>query len=200
MRSMNIIKVIKIHFVVFSCLSMLYMKFFNETANISCRMWHCFWTKQCHILASWITGKIQHFTKINFYYIGYRGRYFPTSTMSFSVWSKKLGPKFWTLSKMLRLCSYLVCENNSSKGFITPNMSKIGAFLTKSQNFGPRSKNLKNAPILLIFGVMNSVLESFSHTKYEQNRSIFDNVQIFGPNFFEDTEKDPSKFLICCSK
>ena len=56
-------------------------------------------------------------------------------------------------------------------------MSNIGAFLTKSQKFGPRSKNLKDAPILLIFGAIKSFHELFSHTKYEHNRSIFDNVQ-----------------------
>ena len=31
---------------------------------------------------------------------------------------------------MLRFCSYLVCKNNSWIGFITPNLSKIGAFLS----------------------------------------------------------------------
>ena len=41
---------------------------------------------------------------------------------------------------MLRFCSYLVCKNDSLKEFISPNMSQIGAFLTKSQKFGPRSK------------------------------------------------------------
>ena len=61
-------------------------------------------------------------------------------------------------------------------------------------------KMLKNAPILLKFGVMNSFHELFSHTKYEQNRSIFDLFENFGPNYFADTEKCPSKFLICCSK
>ena len=58
----------------------------------------------------------------------------------------------------------------------------------------------KNAPILLIFGVMNSFPESFLHTKYEQNRSTFDNAQNFEPNFFDNTEKGQSKFLICCLK
>ena len=70
----------------------------------------------------------------------------------------------------------------------------------KSQNFGPRSKNLKNAPILLIFGVIKPFDELFLHTKYEHNRSIFDNVQNFGPNFFDNTEKRRPKFLICCYK
>ena len=48
---------------------------------------------------------------------------------------------------------------------------------------------VKNALILLIFGVMNSFHESFLHTKYEQNRSTFDNAQNFEPNFFDNTEK-----------
>ena len=58
----------------------------------------------------------------------------------------------------------------------------------------------KNAPIWLKFGVMNPIHELFLHTKYEQNRSIFDLFENFGPNYFADTEKLPSKFLICCSK
>ena len=33
---------------------------------------------------------------------------------------------------------------------------------------------VKNAPIMLIFGVSNSFGESISHVKYEQNRSIFE--------------------------
>ena len=61
-------------------------------------------------------------------------------------------------------------------------------------------KIVKNAPILLIFGVIKSFHELFSHTKYEHNRSIFDNVQNFGPNFFDDTEKPNPKFLILCYK
>ena len=48
---------------------------------------------------------------------------------------------------------------------------------------------VKNALILLIFSVMNSFLESFLYTKYEQNRSTFDDAQNFGPNFFDNTEK-----------
>ena len=165
---------------------------------------------------------------------------------TFSVSSKKLGPKFWTLSKMLQYCSYLVCENNSWKEFITPNMSKIGAFLTMSKIYNPillkiRKKSrlnfwyvainrqiylfqatyrkfrgdffrivkkigskildiVKNAPILLIFGVWKRLKKRIHHTKYEQNWSMFDNVKNFGPYFFDDTEKVPSKFLICCFK
>ena len=48
-----------------------------------------------------------------------------------------LHPKFWELSKMLRLCSYFVYKINSWKEFITPNMSTIGAFLTLSKNLYP---------------------------------------------------------------
>ena len=40
----------------------------------------------------------------------------------------------------------------------------------------------------------------FLHNKYQQNRSIFDDAQNFGPNFFDNTEKGQSKFLICCLK
>ena len=56
--------------------------------------------------------------------------------LPFSVLSKKLGSKFWALTKVLWFCSYLVCKNNSRKEFITSNMSKIGAFLTRSKNLG----------------------------------------------------------------
>ena len=69
------------------------------------------------------------------------------------------------------------------------------------QKFGSKILDLvKNAPIWLKFGVSNSFGELISHTKYEQNRSIFDDVQNFGPNYFDDTEKLPPKFLICCYK
>ena len=108
--------------------------------------------------------------------------------------------KFWTLSKMLWFGSYLMCENNSSKGFITPNMSIIGAIF-KFLDLGPKFWDfVKNAPILLIFGVIKPFDELFSHTKYEHNRSIFDNVQNFGPNYFDDTEKRYPRFLISCYK
>ena len=59
---------------------------------------------------------------------------------------------------------------------------------------------VKNAPIWLKFGVSNSIGELISHTKYEQNRSIFDNVQNFGPNYFDIVGKLNSKFLICYYK
>ena len=48
------------------------------------------------------------------------------------------------------------------------------------------------------FGVSNAFDELIFHTKYEQNRSIFDNFQNFGPFYFVDTEKPPPKFLIYC--
>ena len=35
-------------------------------------------------------------------------------------------------------------------------------------------KIVKNAPILLIFGVKKQLTKTFLHTKYEQNRGIFD--------------------------
>ena len=47
---------------------------------------------------------------------------------------------------MLRFSSYLECKNNSLKEFITPNMSKIGAFLkfwTWVQIFGTSLKMLR---------------------------------------------------------
>ena len=78
-------------------------------------------------------------------------------------------------------------------------MSKIGVIF-KFLDLDPFWDFVKNGPILLIFGVMKSFNELFSHTKYEQNRSIFDNVQNFGPFYFDNTEKQPSKFLICCLK
>ena len=62
---------------------------------------------------------------------------------------------------------------------------------------GPKIfKKVKNAPILLIFGVVKYFGELFLHTKYELNRSIFDIFENFGPNYFEDMEKHPRKFLI----
>ena len=53
---------------------------------------------------------------------------------------------------------------------------------------------------MLIFGVSNSFGELISHTKYEPNQSIFYDVQNFGPNYFDDTEKLGPKFLICYYK
>ena len=44
---------------------------------------------------------------------------------------------------MLRFCSYLVCEINSPKALLTPNLSQIGRFLkiwTQAQIFGHRQK------------------------------------------------------------
>ena len=66
---------------------------------------------------------------------------------------------------------------------------------------GPNFLDLvENALIWLKFGVNNAFGELISHTKYEQNQSIFDDVKNFGPNFFDNTEKGQSKFLICCLK
>ena len=79
-------------------------------------------------------------------------------------------------------------------------MSKIGAIF-KFLDLGPKFWDfVKNGLILLIFGVMKSFDELFSHTKYEHNRSVFDNVKNFGPNFFDHTEKLYPKFFICCYK
>ena len=57
---------------------------------------------------------------------------------------------------------------------------------------------VKNAPIVLIFGVRNQLTKRIAHTKYEQNQSIFDNFQNFGPIYLDDMEKPTPKFLICC--
>ena len=79
-------------------------------------------------------------------------------------------------------------------------MSKIGAVIN-FLDLGPKFWDFtKNAPILLIFGVIKPFDELFLHTKYEHNRSIFDNAQNFGPNFFDHTEKPNPKFLIFCYK
>ena len=40
---------------------------------------------------------------------------------------------------------------------------------------------VKSAPILLIFGVKKQLTKRFFFLKFEQNRSIFDEVQKFGP-------------------
>ena len=59
---------------------------------------------------------------------------------------------------------------------------------------------VKNAPIWLIFGVSKQLRKRLFHTKFEQNWSIFDHFQNFGPNYFDDTEKPNPKFFICCYK
>ena len=110
-----------------------------------------------------------------------------------------MGPKFWASSKVLRFCSYLVYKNDSRKEFITLNVSQIGAFLkiwTQAQIFGPHQKCSDLAQIL----GKKSFSELLFHTKYEQNRSTFDDAQNFGPFYFDNTEKRQSKFLICCLK
>ena len=80
-----------------------------------------------------------------------------------------------------------------------PFLRLISLFLATYQKFGrgffrylkiigPKIlKMVKNAPILLIFGVIKSFGELFLHTKYEPNRSIFDLARVFS---------EPSK----CSK
>ena len=46
---------------------------------------------------------------------------------------------------------------------------------------GPKIfKKVKNAPILLIFGVQKQLMNRIHHTKFEPNRSIF----LFGSGFF----------------
>ena len=59
---------------------------------------------------------------------------------------------------------------------------------------------VKNAPILLIFCVNKYFGKLILHTKYEQNRSIFDHFQNFGPFYFDNTKKRCFQFLICYSK
>ena len=61
-------------------------------------------------------------------------------------------------------------------------------------------KIVKNAPILLIFGMKKQLTKRIHHTKYEKNWSIFDDAQNFGPNHFDDTKKLRPKFLICYYK
>ena len=59
-------------------------------------------------------------------------------------------------------------------------------------------KIVKNASILLIFGVKKQLIKKIYHTKYEQNQSIFDNFQKFEPFYFDHTENPTPNFLICC--
>ena len=66
-------------------------------------------------------------------------------------------------------------------------MSKIGAFLTKSQNLGP-GPNFQISSDFAQILAKKSFSELFLHTNYEQNRSTFDDAQNFGPNFFDNTE------------
>ena len=66
------------------------------------------------------------------------------------IWSifdnLELDTNFWTMSKMLRLCSYLVWWILFMSWFYKQNMSAIGAFLTMSKildlnkNFGWKSR------------------------------------------------------------
>ena len=56
---------------------------------------------------------------------------------------------------------------------------------------------VSNGRIWLIFGVRNQLTKRIAHTKYEPNRTIFNNFQNFGPFYFDDTEKWRPKFLIC---
>ena len=48
------------------------------------------------------------------------------------------------------------------------------------------------------FGEKKSFSKLLSHTKYEQNRSTFEDAQNFGPNFFDNTENQQPKIKICC--
>ena len=57
-------------------------------------------------------------------------------------------------------------------------------------------KIVKNASILLIFGVKKQLIKKIYHTKYEQNQSIFDNFQNFGPFYFDNKEIRYPKFLM----
>ena len=57
---------------------------------------------------------------------------------------------------------------------------------------------VKNALILLIFGVSKYFGKLIFSTQYEQNRTIFDHFQNFRPFYFDNTEKVVPKFLICC--
>ena len=78
-------------------------------------------------------------------------------------------------------------------------MSKIGQVLkiwTRAQIFGLRQKCSDFAQIL----EKKSFSELLSHTKYEQNRSTFDDAQNFGPNYFDNTEKQQPQIEICCYK
>ena len=74
-------------------------------------------------------------------------------------------------------------------GLFIATYKKFGADLFRYVKIiGPKIlKMVKNAPILLIFGVIKFFGELFLHTKYELNRSIFDLARVFS---------EPSK----CSK
>ena len=58
-------------------------------------------------------------------------------------------------------------------------------------------KIVKNASILLIFGVKKQLIKRIYHTKYEQNQSIFGIFQNFGHFYFDNTKKRNPKFSIC---
>ena len=49
---------------------------------------------------------------------------------------------------------------------------------------------VKNAPILLILGVRKQLMERIHHTKYEQDRSIFENLDL-GPKFWDFVKNAP---------
>ena len=90
---------------------------------------------------------------------------------------------------------YLKCINNSLKYFFTPNMSTIGAFLTKSQKFGPRSNNLKNAPILLISGVMNFLMSCFHTPNMSTIGAFLTMSKILDPIFLTIRKNSIPNFL-----
>ena len=87
-------------------------------------------------------------------------------------------------------------------GLFIATYKKFGADLFRYVKIiGPKIlKMVKNAPIWLIFCVQKQLTKRFYHTKYEPNQSIFDHFQIFGPNYFDVTEKVRPKFFICCYK
>ena len=78
-----------------------------------------------------------------------------------------------------------------------PLLRWIGLFIATYKKFGrgffryvkiigPKIlKMVKNAPILLIFGVLKQLMERIHHTKFEQDRSIFEH--------FDGSEKTQAK-------
>ena len=95
---------------------------------------------------------------------------------------------------MLQFCSYFVCENNSWKEFITPNMSKIGEifkFLDLVQIFGTSSKMLRFCSYLVWWILF---LSRFHTPNMSKIGAFLTMSKILDPIFLTIRKKSPLNF------
>ena len=88
---------------------------------------------------------------------------------------------------MLRFCSYLVCEINSQKKIITPNLNKLKAFLTMSKNLD-QGPNCHNSSDFAQIQCEELFCELILLAKYEQIHSMCINLwstQYHTPSFIK---------------